>query len=175
MSADPVPSLGHVLDFLRLIWAVSHGLQSTSKRMERRIGLTGPQRLVIRLLEGAPGSSAGSLARILHVHPSTLTGVLRRLEHHGLIDRTTAPGDRRRAQLSVTRRGRRLGAHMSGTAEAAVASTLATVAPADIVAARAVLTLLASLLNAPAATARRAPLASPARRPGIRPRSKRYG
>ena len=42
------PPLGAVLDFMRLLWAVDHALQSTSKRMESTFGLTGPQRLVVR-------------------------------------------------------------------------------------------------------------------------------
>ena len=49
------------------------------KRMEQRSGVTGPQRLVLRVVGLFPGISAGALARLLHVHPSTLTGVLHRL------------------------------------------------------------------------------------------------
>jgi hypothetical protein len=40
--------LGFVLDFLRVLWSVEHQLKSASKRMERRLGITGPQRLVLR-------------------------------------------------------------------------------------------------------------------------------
>jgi DNA-binding MarR family transcriptional regulator len=75
--------LGPVLEFIRLLWATDHGLQSASKAMAARLGVTGSQRLAVRVLSRCPGLSAGELARILHVHPSTLTGVLQRLQSRG--------------------------------------------------------------------------------------------
>src|ERR1700761_877276 len=84
-------SLGEVLEFMRLLWAVDHALQSNSKRMETALGVTGPQRLVIRLVGQRPGISAGELAELLHVHPSTLTGILSRLEQRGAVVRKPDP------------------------------------------------------------------------------------
>src|SRR5439155_8811053 len=69
---DKGPPLGAVLDFMRLLWAVDHSLQSASKRMEAAYGITGPQRLVVRIVGRFPGIAAGRVAEILHVHPSTL-------------------------------------------------------------------------------------------------------
>ena len=85
---------------MRVIWGISHGLQSTSKRMEARLGITGPQRLVVRILGYQPGATAGELARVLRLHPSTLTGVLRRLEDRGLIARSPGEHDRRQAPFA---------------------------------------------------------------------------
>ena len=51
---DELPALGEELDFMRLLWAVDHGLQQRSKRMAAEIGLTGPQRLVIRIAVVSP-------------------------------------------------------------------------------------------------------------------------
>ena len=56
-------TLGPVLDFLRLLWAVDHGLQSVSKRMEAEHGITSPQRLVLRIVGLQPGIPAGRVAR----------------------------------------------------------------------------------------------------------------
>src|SRR3954470_12003885 len=109
------PQLGEVLEFMRLLWAVDHGLQSTSKRMESTLGITGPQRLVLRLVGRFPGITAGNLAQILHVHPSTLTGVLKRLERRGFLQRRPDPRDARRASLGLTARGRRLDVGAAGT------------------------------------------------------------
>jgi len=53
--------LGPVLEFMKQLWAVDHGLQSVSKRMEARFGITGPQRLVVRIVGRFPGISAGAL------------------------------------------------------------------------------------------------------------------
>jgi hypothetical protein len=72
-------ALDPVLDFLRLLWSIEHGLQSTSKRMGATMGITGPQRLVLRVVSQYPDISAGELAHVVRLHPSTITGILQRL------------------------------------------------------------------------------------------------
>ena len=121
---DGAPSLGEVFDFMRLIWALDHGLQSLSKRMQATIGLTGPQRVTLRVLGRCPGLSAGELARILLVHPSTLTGVLQRLEARKLVKRTLDAADGRRAHLALTAKGRRLDVPAMGTVESVVGDVI---------------------------------------------------
>lgn len=129
-SADE-PNLGATLGFMRLLWSIDHGLQSLSKRMEARIGITGPQRLVLRVLGRLPGSSAGQVASVLKAHPSTLTGVFRRLEERGLIRRLVDERDRRRLLFSLTDAGETLNAQRSGTVEATIRRALARVSDED--------------------------------------------
>ena len=117
--------LGPVLDFMQRLWAVVHELQSISKRMDATLGVTGPQRLVIRILGRRPGLSAGELAAIMHVHPSTLTGVLRRLQARALVERRVDPGDARRVLLHLTTSGRRLDQKRIGTVEDGIERALA--------------------------------------------------
>jgi DNA-binding MarR family transcriptional regulator len=153
--------LPDVLQFMQLLWAVVHGLDKTSKRMTGEIGVTGPQRLVLRVVGLFPGVSAGDLATTLHVHPSTLTGVLQRLVAHGLLARIEDPRDRRRAVLYLTAHGARANAVGRGTVEAAVAAALADVNARDRAATRRVLERLARHLDAGGGE-----LAQPARRRG---------
>ncbi|XXF77306.1 MarR family transcriptional regulator [Myxococcaceae bacterium GXIMD 01537] len=141
------PALGEVLEFMRLLWAVDHGLQSTSKRMESTLGMTGPQRLVLRLVGRFPGITAGSLAQILHVHPSTLTGVLKRLEKRGLLERRSDPLDGRKALFALTEAGKALDIPSTGTVEAAVQRALARMSRARIVCTQELLTALAEELG----------------------------
>jgi DNA-binding MarR family transcriptional regulator len=151
------PNLPDVLQFMQLLWAVVHGLQRTSKRMTGEIGVTGPQRLVLRVVGLCPGLSAGDLATVLRVHPSTLTGVLQRLVGHRLLTRAHDPHDRRRAVLRLTKRGVRVNAVRQGTVEAAVAQALEGIGERDRAAARRVLARLARDLqpSAPRPSARR--------------------
>jgi DNA-binding MarR family transcriptional regulator len=143
---DPA-ELTDVLQFMRLLWAVGHGLQTASKRMEQEIGVTGPQRLVIRVLGQFPGLSAGALARLLHLHPSTLTGVLARLERRRLIQRTPDASDRRRMHLTLTARGTAIDNLRDGTAEVLVRNALRRASPRDRAGARDVLTRVAEVLD----------------------------
>jgi DNA-binding MarR family transcriptional regulator len=139
--------LPDVLQFMQVLWAVVHGLDRTSKRMSRVIGVTGPQRLVLRVVGLFPGLSAGDLAAILHVHPSTLTGVLQRLLAQRLLMRQDDSADRRRAVLSLTRGGARVNGRKVGTVEAAIARTIKDVSTSDRVATRRVLARLAAHLG----------------------------
>ncbi len=137
--------LGPVLEFMKQLWALDHGLQSTSKRMEARFGITGPQRLVVRIVGRFPGISAGALAEVLHVHPSTLTGVLRRLETRGMLLRRADPRDARRALFGLTPRGRKMDTLRTGTVEQAVRRVLLRL-PDDVTAAERILSALAAEL-----------------------------
>jgi DNA-binding MarR family transcriptional regulator len=144
---DSDAALPDVLQFMQLVWAVAHGLQRISKRMSGEIGVTGPQRLVLRVAGLRPGLSAGDVASILHVHPSTLTGVLQRLIDQRLLAREDDPRDRRRAVLRLTAQGRRINAIGRGTVEFAVAKALAGLSQQDRAATRRVLERLAAYLQ----------------------------
>ncbi len=130
--------LGPVLEFLRALWALDHSLQSASKRMEGQLGVTGPQRFVIRMIGRFPRISAGAVSDLLHVHPSTLTGVLKRLERRGLVVRRADPADARRALLELTAKGRRVDATRVGTVEGAARKALGRLPPSAMRQARAV-------------------------------------
>lgn len=147
IKSDTPAILPDVLEFMQLLWAVVHGLEKVSKRMTGEIGVTGPQRLVLRVVGLFPGVSAGDLASVLHVHPSTLTGVLQRLVDQRLLARADDPRDRRRAVLRLTSRGSIVNSVRRGTVEAAVAETLRGVSARDRAATRRVLERLASHLQ----------------------------
>jgi DNA-binding MarR family transcriptional regulator len=137
---------------MQLLWAVVHRVDTTSKQMASDIGVTGPQRLVLRVVGLFPGLSAGDLARVLHLHPSTLTGVLQRLVAQRLLRRAGDPGDRRRAVLRLTATGSRINAATKGTIESAVEEALNGVTARDRAATKRVLERLAHCLAPPSAT-----------------------
>jgi DNA-binding MarR family transcriptional regulator len=117
---------------MQRLWALTHALEVRSKKMAKTLGVTGPQRLVVRLIGQTPGLPAGDLAQQLGIHPSTLTGILARLEAQGLIRREVDGADRRRAQFALTAAGKRIDHERKGTVEAAVRRALARATPAVI-------------------------------------------
>jgi len=147
-DAEPARPLGATLDFLRLLWAINHGLNKTSRKMQSQFGVTGQQRLVIRIVGAYPGLSAGDLARTLHIHPSTLTGILQRLTDRGMLRRVSHPDDARRVQLELTPKGKRLTAPGVGAVESAVKRVLSRFDEADVQDTRELLTALADGLEA---------------------------
>lgn len=141
MPLDPA------LDFLRLLWSIEHGLQKISKRMESEIGVTGPQRLVLRVVGRFPGLSAGELAHIVRLHPSTITGVVQRLVARGLLERERDPSDSRRMRLRLNAKGAAFTRVTAGTVEHAVTRALGKSGKRREKAAREVLTRIAQKLN----------------------------
>jgi len=139
--------LGPVLSFMRALWGVNHGLESTSRRMKRSLGVTGPERMVIRLVGRYPAISAGELARILRVHPSTLTGLLKRLSRRGLVLRTADSSDARRALLTLTTKGAAVDKTRRGTVEAAVTAALESLPDRDVRVAQTVLDAIAAAME----------------------------
>ena len=139
--------LGEVLEFLRLLWEVDHALQRASKSMDDAFGVTGPQRLVIRIVGRFPGILAGQLAATLRIHPSTVSDIVQRLERRGLVQRTRDARDGRRILLGLTEQGRRVDGETVGTVEGAVKQTLAQLSPSELKGARVALTALASGLH----------------------------
>lgn len=132
---------------MRLLWSVEHGLQRMSKKMESELGITGPQRLVLRVVGRFPDVSAGELAHIVRLHPSTITGILQRLVGRGLIERTRDPGDSRRARLRLKPSAVPYTRTSPGTVEKAVTLALEQVGTTNVRAARRVLTAVANRLN----------------------------
>jgi MarR family transcriptional regulator, organic hydroperoxide resistance regulator len=147
LTSDTPYRLDPILDFMRLLWSIEHGLQRMSKRMEGELGITGPQRLVLRVVGQFPGLSAGELAHIVRLHPSTITGILQRLVARGLLERERDPADTRRARLRLKRRAVAYTRTSRGTVEHVVTQALTHVGASNVRAARKVLTEVAQRLN----------------------------
>jgi hypothetical protein len=85
---------------LRILWPIRHGLQRMSKQMEGELGITGSQRLVLRVLASfqdgrlgnSPISSGCTRARLRAFCNDWSTG---------LLERERDPGNSRRARLCL--------------------------------------------------------------------------
>ncbi|MGE5242771.1 MAG: MarR family winged helix-turn-helix transcriptional regulator, partial [Betaproteobacteria bacterium] len=110
-------------------------------------GITGPQRLVLRIVKTHPGISAGELARVARLHPSTITGIVQRLVKKGLVSAERDSGDNRRVRLHLRPEGRPYARGMKGTVEAAVKRTLDQIPKQQLLQTRAVLAALATALE----------------------------
>ena len=140
-------SLGEALDFMKLLWRLDHALQTASRRMAESLGVTGPQRLALRVVGRFPGITPGETAAVLRLHPSTVTVIVQGLERARLVKRSEDPEDRRRTRLHATAAGKRVASSAAGTVEEAVRRTLARVAPEDLERAARVLSALATELE----------------------------
>ncbi len=69
------------------------------------LGLTMTQLRVLFVLRAEDGASAGVLAELLNVTPSTLTRLIDRLARHGLVRRESDHGDRRLVRHHLSANG----------------------------------------------------------------------
>ncbi len=119
-----------VLKFLQTVWQMEHALERASKRMEDTLGISGPQRFALRMIGERPGLTPRELSAVLHLHPSTITGIVQRLEGRGLVRREANADDGRVAHLHLTKAGTRVNVpRVKGTVEHAARATLKVCAP----------------------------------------------
>jgi DNA-binding MarR family transcriptional regulator len=117
---------------MQTLWALDHALEARSKWMLRNLGVTGPQRLLLRIIGESPGCSQGVAAARLRLDPGTVSRLVSGLERQGLIQRGLDPADGRKHRLTLTRRGEALNAQVRGTVEAAVVEALQAASPQEV-------------------------------------------
>ncbi len=147
MTPDIEVALGPTLDFLRVLWRVNHGMERRSRHMLTTLGITAPQRMVLRMAGRFPGVSATQLAGLLHIDPGTLSAALGRLERGGLLVREPDPEDARRVRVSLTKRGLLHDKEAPGTVESAVAAVVNGTTKGQMAQVARILTELAELLE----------------------------
>jgi MarR family transcriptional regulator, organic hydroperoxide resistance regulator len=91
--------------------------------------------------------SLGQLANLLHLDPSTVTGIVKRLQKRGMVRRLADPADGRRVRIGLTDRGRRLSGSDPRTVEALVEKALSVFPRAKVDATAEVLRTLTNVLE----------------------------
>lgn len=146
-ASSPDFPLSPAIDFLQRLWQLNHALEKLSSLMEKRIGVTAPQRMIIRCIGKYPGIAPSQLAAVLHLDPGTISATLSRLEDKGFVVRKRDRQDKRRVSLGLTPKGRRLDRPAKGTVEHGMERLLEGALPRDIAATRKLLEQLTLALH----------------------------
>lgn len=109
------------------------------------LGLTASEVNVLGNLADGQARTVSELGVAAGVRPTTLTGVLDRLEQKGHITRTARPGDRRAVEISLTEVGERCAGQVERAFAGVEEQALAGVSPTAVNHARRVLTALAAI------------------------------
>ena len=129
---DDREDLPELLQLIRLLWQLDHELNKRSRRLLRLVGVTAPQRFLLKVVGTRPGCSPGQLATFLHVTPATVTRVVQRMEAAGFLRREPDPDDSRRVRLHLTPKGRKVEERCAGASESPITALLATMPRARI-------------------------------------------
>ena len=100
--------VAEIMDNIRRVFQV---VNEQSKQVERETGLTGPQVWGIKVIAEHGNVRVSDLARKMYLHPTTVVGILDRLEKRGLVCRRRSKEDRRVVDVTLTDEGRRLVEH----------------------------------------------------------------
>ena len=98
----------HAEEAVQSLRRIVKALHDYSTSVEQQIGLTGPQLWALWELGRAGSLSLKALSARMHLDPSTVTGVVDRLQRRNLLVRVPDPKDRRRVILSLTVAGAQL-------------------------------------------------------------------
>jgi DNA-binding MarR family transcriptional regulator len=87
---------------------IMQAIELNSKRLVKRVGLTGPQLVILQEVDRNGEVTAGEIARAVSLSQATVTGILERMEKRGLLARQRSDRDKRRIMVRITERGRQI-------------------------------------------------------------------
>lgn len=129
MDSDHDPDRSAAVDFGLTLKRAQHILALRIDEVLRPYDLNLGLWAVLREAAGQPGASASELARATFHTPQTLSGLLRRLQERGLVERSMARGSI--VDNHVTDAGHRTLTAVTPLAEAVIADALAALRPAS--------------------------------------------
>ena len=97
--------ISEIMDNIRRVFQV---VNDNSKKAERETGITGPQLWAIKLVGDLSPVRVSDLAARMYLNPSTVVGILDRLESRGLVQRNRSGDDRRVVKVQLTGIGKEL-------------------------------------------------------------------
>jgi DNA-binding MarR family transcriptional regulator len=130
MGANTHERRGTTRDVLDAFRRIVQTLRESSRRAERRVGLSGAQLFVLHKLAENPRSSVNELAAHTHTHQSSVSAVVTRLVEQGLVQRAPSDSDGRRVELTLSPQGRRAAARVPDPAQARLVAAIEQLAPA---------------------------------------------
>jgi DNA-binding MarR family transcriptional regulator len=109
LSAPPaVPRDSYELRILQSLRRIIRAIEIHSHKLSQNHRITGPQLGCLLALREQGPFPLGRLARALFLSPSTMVGIVDRLEEKGLVQRTRNTPDRRQVNIQLTEAGRNL-------------------------------------------------------------------
>ena len=97
--------VAEIIDNLRRVFQV---VNEQSKKAEHETGLTGPQLWAIKTIAQEAPIMVSEIARRMYLHPTTVVGILDRLEKRGFVVRIRSTEDRRVVRVELTEKGHAL-------------------------------------------------------------------
>lgn len=97
-------------DILIKIRKLVRSIDIESKKIQKDYGVSIPQVLCLNFLHDSPNyqSTQGEIRKFLNLNPSTVSGIINRLEKKGYLARLPKSGDKRVVKIALTSAGDKL-------------------------------------------------------------------
>jgi DNA-binding MarR family transcriptional regulator len=97
-----------ISEIMQSLRRIIKSLQDYSQTVSSHFGITGPQLWALKTIYQRGNLSLGELSKGMYLHPSTVSGVVDRLEKKGFVLRDRTEKDRRVVKACLTPKGKML-------------------------------------------------------------------
>jgi len=141
---DRKEMLSETVDMLHRVF---QAVDLFSRQTLRDFGVSGPQIWALRSVDEAGVASMGALAVGMHLHMSTVTGIIDRLEAAKLVTRERSGSDARVMELRLTAKGRAILARAPEPPRSKAARGLQRLSPKELQQVHSSLRLIARVMD----------------------------
>lgn len=121
IDTPPIPDGNYELRILQSLRRIIRAIEIHSQKLSQDHQITGPQLGCLLAIKQHGALTTTRLAHTVFLSPSTVVGIVDRLEEKGLVSRMRNSKDRRQVQIGLTEAGKRL----AGSAPSPLQETLA--------------------------------------------------
>jgi DNA-binding MarR family transcriptional regulator len=107
-APPPVPEASYDLRIFQSLRRIIQSIELHSRKLARNYQITGPQLDSLLVLRENGPLTVTALAKNVYLSPSTMVGIVDRLEEKGLLVRNRSAKDRRQVLITMTEAGRTL-------------------------------------------------------------------
>lgn len=104
-ALDRTKIVAETIDDLRRVF---QAVTDFSRQAERITGLTGSQLWAVKVIAESKSLKVSDLAKKMYLHPTTVVGILDRLEAQGMVQRIRSKTDRRVVDVALTAAGEKM-------------------------------------------------------------------
>jgi DNA-binding MarR family transcriptional regulator len=101
-----VPRNVAISEIMQSLRRIFKAIQDYSQEVSQKFGITGPQLWALKTISTSGSLPLGQLSKMMYLHPSTITGVVDRLEKKGYVARDRVLKDRRIVMVKLTTKGK---------------------------------------------------------------------
>ena len=104
----PIRRNDAISETIQSLRRIFKAIQDYSQKVSQEFGITGPQLWALKTISANGSLALGELSRKMYLHPSTISGVIDRLEQKGYVVRDRGHEDRRVVMVQLTPKGKKV-------------------------------------------------------------------